>query len=154
MLNRNKDSLMPNTVLLDMKRITRYAAEPRPAGDSVKAAIGRAARTLGLTYRRAYSFWHAAEGTAVRAEEADKVRQAELRLMARERIQLGVRLEWIEARFNAREAGEHGAREAMADPQGGTGVHLAGEAPAAGGGVAGGEGVIPDPRQMALGRGW
>jgi hypothetical protein len=59
-------------VVAELRAIARRAAEPCDAGDSVKAAIGRAARRLGLSYRRARSFWYG-QGSP-RAAEADRLR--------------------------------------------------------------------------------
>lgn len=64
----------------EMQAIVRLAAEPRPAGDSTKGAIGRAARALKLTYRRAYAFWYLSERVRVTAEEADRLRAERERL--------------------------------------------------------------------------
>jgi hypothetical protein len=68
-------------VLREMQGITRLAAEPVPPGDNVKGAIGRAARALHLTYRRAYSLWYGAEKTLVREEEAARLRVERTRLL-------------------------------------------------------------------------
>jgi hypothetical protein len=70
----NQDKQMANSIPLEMQSITRRAAEPYVPGDSIKAQINRAARSLGLNYRRARTFWYAAT-EAVRAEEADALRQ-------------------------------------------------------------------------------
>lgn len=139
---------MANAALRDMQRITRFAAEPREPGDSVKAAIGRAAKRLNLSYRRCYDFWYASSGAAVRAAEADHLRAAELRLIAAERARLKTKLDWIEARLNAREGG---ANDQGVGAQGG--ASRAQDSPTAGtaGGVAGAEGLIHDPRQRAWG---
>lgn len=145
MLNLNRRVPMPNAAIADMQRIVRLAAEPRPAGDSVKAAIGRAARVLKIGHRRAYTFWHGYDA-AVRADEADRLRAEELRLLARRRIAIETELNWIEARLNAR-GEQHGQ---MAGAQAGS--HRPDPRPVfyerrkAPGDV----GVIPDERQPAL----
>lgn len=64
---------MANPAYLEMQMICREAAEPWFPGDSVKLGINRAARKLGIGYRRARSFWYGDE-VAVRADEADKLR--------------------------------------------------------------------------------
>jgi hypothetical protein len=57
-------------------RLVRIAAEPRPVGDSVRAAIGRACRHLGWRYNRTREIWY---GTARRIEshEMDRLRSLE-----------------------------------------------------------------------------
>jgi hypothetical protein len=77
-LDRNKNALNPNTAdmsdtLDEMQMIVRAAAEPWAPGDSVKAAITRAARRLGISYRRAYTLWYAAH-CALRETEAASLR--------------------------------------------------------------------------------
>ena len=51
----------------EFQGIVRAAAEPREAGDSVKAAIGRAARRLQLGYGRARGLWYGDGRVHVRA---------------------------------------------------------------------------------------
>lgn len=96
---------MPTTVE-DARAIVRDAAEPRPPADSVKAAIGRAARRLGLDWGRARSLWYADARVRLSAAEAERLRRAhaarqvarltELRadiaLLAQEQDAAGVRL--------------------------------------------------------------
>ena len=69
----NKEPKM--SIAVEMQSIVRMAAEPWLPGDAVKSGINRAARRLGIGYRRATSFWY---GTAhsVRADEADQLRAA------------------------------------------------------------------------------
>lgn len=50
-------------------------AEPRPVGDLVKAAIGRAARITGLTYTRAFDVWYG-KARRIDADEARRIEQA------------------------------------------------------------------------------
>lgn len=50
-------------------------AEPRPVGDLVKAAIGRAARITGLTYTRAFDVWYG-KARRIDADEAQRIEQA------------------------------------------------------------------------------
>ena len=50
-------------------------AEPRPVGDLVKAAIGRAARITGLTYTRAFDVWYG-KARRIDADEAGRIEQA------------------------------------------------------------------------------
>jgi hypothetical protein len=84
----------------EMQSITRNAAGPWQPGDSVKAAIGRAARTLGIGYRRARSFWYG-ESVAIRATEADRMRAAERALLAERERYLTHELTIIKARRDA-----------------------------------------------------
>jgi hypothetical protein len=105
---RDKESAMGDAILADMQRITRLAAEPRVSDDSAKAAINRAARRLGISFRRARSFWYASPDAAVRAAEADRLRAEEVRILASRRIRLEQELDWIEARIVARESRGNG----------------------------------------------
>jgi len=50
-------------------------AEPRPVGDLVKAAIGRAARITGLSYTRAFDVWYG-KARRIDAHEANRIEQA------------------------------------------------------------------------------
>jgi hypothetical protein len=93
----------------EMQSITRRAAEPWLPGDSVKAAIGRASRTLGIGYRCARSFWYG-ETVSVRAFEADQMRAAELALLSQRQERLRHELALITARLDA--ADEADARKA------------------------------------------
>lgn len=54
----------------------RQIAEPRPVGDSVKAAISRAAVRVGIPAERAKALWYG-EARLVRAEEMDAIRAAD-----------------------------------------------------------------------------
>ena len=58
----------------EMHALVREAAEPVPPGDSVKAAINRAARSLGISTARARSYWYRLV-KLVPAEEADALRK-------------------------------------------------------------------------------
>ena len=73
------------TLIAEMQRITRLAAEPRRDGDNIKRQIARAAWRLGISQRRARSFWYAESQAAVRAHEADKLRAALPRLLRERR---------------------------------------------------------------------
>lgn len=61
----------------------RQLAEPRPVGDRVKAAIGRAAKRAGLPVSRAENIWYG-EARSVRAEEMDAIRRADRAREAKE----------------------------------------------------------------------
>lgn len=64
------------TALVEAQTLVRLLAEPCPAGDSVKAQIGRASRRVGLGFNRVRSFWYADERCAVSADELDTLRRA------------------------------------------------------------------------------
>ena len=57
----------------EMRELVRRAAEPARAGESVKAAISRAARYLGLTYGRCKRYWYG-EIEVPPAHEVDSIR--------------------------------------------------------------------------------
>ncbi len=61
------------TTVSELQEILREAANPPRAGELVKAQINRAARVLGLTPRRAETFWYG-RPTRILAEEADRLR--------------------------------------------------------------------------------
>lgn len=54
--------------------LIHQVAEPRPAGDSVKAAVGRAARRLGMGITRARSIWYG-EARRIESSEMDTMRR-------------------------------------------------------------------------------
>jgi len=85
------DQNMPN-VTCEMQSIVRRAAMPWTPGMSVKEAIGRAARTLGINHRRATSFWYGSK-TQVLADEADTLRAWHRNWLAtqRERMESEIR---------------------------------------------------------------
>jgi hypothetical protein len=72
----------PYAVHREMQAIVRLAAEPRPAADSLVAALLRASRALGISYRRTVSFWYGyTERVRVSPEEAAKLRAERDRLL-------------------------------------------------------------------------
>ncbi len=110
----NRDNAgMADAIVIEMQGITRRAAEPLRPGDNVKATIARAARTLGIGYRRARSFWYG-EPVAVRAIEADRMRAADLRLLAARERRLELEIAAIRARLDAADQAEAGAAAGMA----------------------------------------
>jgi hypothetical protein len=60
----------------EARYLVRRAAEPCPAGDSVKAALRRAARRLQLNYSRARALWYGDERIKVSGDELEKLRRA------------------------------------------------------------------------------
>lgn len=98
----------------EASHLIRYAAEPRPVGDSVKAAITRAARRVGLGYERAKSLWYA-EARRVDASEMDRLRAVAAERAAKQEEaavhahrQLVERISAIEARLAAIDPGFYG----------------------------------------------
>lgn len=65
----------PEQLREEMRNLVRQAAEPARAGESVKAAIGRAARLLGLSHGRVKRYWYG-EILVLPAHEVDAVRNA------------------------------------------------------------------------------
>jgi hypothetical protein len=72
-------------ILRDLQRIVRLAGGQVGPDRNVKSAIARAAHQLGLSYRRARSLWYADQHIAVRAAEADRLRQGEARMLVERR---------------------------------------------------------------------
>ena len=54
--------------------LVRQCAEPRPAGDQVKAAILRASRRLGFPFNRTRDIWYG-HARRIDAEEMDRLRK-------------------------------------------------------------------------------
>jgi hypothetical protein len=73
MLDQDRSVMNQVATVTEMQAIVRFAAEPTRAGELVKAQINRAARILGLTPRRAETFWYGRPGRVL-AEEADAMR--------------------------------------------------------------------------------
>ena len=61
-------------IAIETARELRRLADPRPEGDRVKAAIGRAARHAKLSYWRAYDLWYGRG--SVKAAEFRAIQQA------------------------------------------------------------------------------
>jgi hypothetical protein len=57
----------------EAQTLVRRCAEPRPAGDQVKAAIRRASRRLGLPFTRTRDIWYG-DARRIDAEEMDRLR--------------------------------------------------------------------------------
>jgi hypothetical protein len=58
--------------------LVQQCAEPRPAGDQVKAAILRASRRLGFSFNRTKDLWYR-DASRIDAEEMDMLRHAAFR---------------------------------------------------------------------------
>jgi hypothetical protein len=54
--------------------LVRRCAEPRPAGDQVKAAVRRASQRLGIPFSRVRDIWYG-DARRIDADEMDKLRQ-------------------------------------------------------------------------------
>jgi len=62
------------SALVEAQALVRKVAEPVPAGDSVKAAIGRASRRLKWNFNRTKSLWYADERAKVSGDELTQLR--------------------------------------------------------------------------------
>ena len=118
-------------VAAEMQAIVRAAAQPAVAGESVKAAIGRAARRLRLGYGRTRSHWYGL-ARLVSAEEADRLRELRLTLaldrleqMERERASLRQWVETMSARIEDHRVGAGGTDGPRGEPRGAAGSALA-----------------------------
>src|SRR6267154_5611714 len=58
--------------------LVRRCAEPRPAGDQVKAAVRRASQRLGIPFSRVRDIWYG-DARRIDAPEMDRLRQAAFR---------------------------------------------------------------------------
>jgi hypothetical protein len=58
----------------EAQTLVRRCAEPRPAGDLVKAAIRRASRRLDLPFSRTRDIWYG-DARRIEAEEMDRLRR-------------------------------------------------------------------------------
>jgi hypothetical protein len=104
-----------DSLAAEMQAIVRLAAEPCRLGcDNTKSLIGRAADVLGLSYRRARTFWYGStEQVLVRDEEAARLRDERDRLLRlkeqrleRELHELRTLLHYAELRHAAALAGQ------------------------------------------------
>jgi len=58
----------------EAQALIRQCAEPRPAGDQVKAAVRRASRRLDLPFSRTRDIWYG-DARRIEAREMDRLRQ-------------------------------------------------------------------------------
>src|SRR5882757_7352070 len=58
----------------EAQNLVRRCAEPRPAGDQVKAAIRRASKRLDIPFSRTKDIWYG-DARRIDAEEMDRLRQ-------------------------------------------------------------------------------
>jgi transposase-like protein len=94
--NPSEGAVMSCTVPEEAQQIVRLAAEPAVPGESVKSAIGRAARALGLTYARARGLWYR-QARLISAEEADALRLARMQLNRQRAARIRAELAVLEA---------------------------------------------------------
>jgi hypothetical protein len=105
----NEDTMsrgLSDGLACEMQRIVRRAGEPWTPGDSVKAAISRAARRLGLSFRRTRSIWYADPRAAIRAYEADELRRREWALLLDRKHRLDAELAQLTARIDEAHASQ------------------------------------------------
>lgn len=95
----DKSVINAATIASEMQGIIRTAAEPWIAGDSIKAAIDRAARRTGLNFRRVRTLWYC-QTTAIAAVEADTLRAWHRNWLAKEHSRLTARLAELETTWN------------------------------------------------------
>ncbi len=85
-------------VAAEMRAIVMEAAWPSVPGESVGAAIQRAARRLHLGYSRVRAYWYS-QVRLVPAEEADRLRAVQVALMAERLARLDAEAALIRARL-------------------------------------------------------
>lgn len=113
----------------EMQSIVRSASEPVEPRETVGSQILRASRKLGISYRRARTYWYG-YAYAVRAHEADAMRRQQLRLLADRERRLSAELALIRATLDAQTSQDGarsvGARDAVGDrPAAGGETHAA-----------------------------
>jgi hypothetical protein len=75
MIGANKLPNSSYTSSIDEARtLVRRCAEPRPANDSIKAAIRRASQRLGIPFSRVRDIWYG-DARRIDADEMDMLRQ-------------------------------------------------------------------------------
>jgi hypothetical protein len=110
MANRDTSVANQDKLVAEMRAIVRRAGDPGTMNsESVKAMINRAARRLGLGYRRTRTFWYGSRCTVL-AIEADQMRAAELRLLAERQSHLRLELNHVTAQLDALERSRNGAK--------------------------------------------
>lgn len=58
----------------EARTLVRRCAEPRPAGDQVKASVRRASQRLGIPFSRVRDIWYG-DARRIDAEEMDRLRR-------------------------------------------------------------------------------
>jgi hypothetical protein len=77
MVAPNLGQCLPAVSITEAQSLVRRCAEPGPAGESVKAAIGRASRRLDLPYSRTRDIWYG-DARRIDAGEMDRLRREAL----------------------------------------------------------------------------
>jgi hypothetical protein len=98
--NRNAHVANYDALADEMSEIVREAMQPWGPGDSTKAALVRAHRALGISFRRARSFYYH-EPVALLAQEADRLRAWRRDYVAREVAAAEIRLTLLRERQQA-----------------------------------------------------
>jgi hypothetical protein len=125
--------------VLEAHEIVRLAAEPWQVGDGVKEGITRAARSLGIGYRRARTFWYC-QPCAVLSVEMDRMRLRKRELLFERMRRLDAERDYVAAKIAALEETRadlvaHVARGAL-DTKGAAGAEPCGTHPAPAGAPA------------------
>jgi hypothetical protein len=99
-MSHRRDRTMPNaaTIANEMQTIVRRAAEPWAPGDSIKAALDRAARRTGIGFRRVRTLWYR-QTEAISAVEADTLREWHRNWIATQRERLTAELQRLETEW-------------------------------------------------------
>lgn len=71
--SQRSDKSSKGSEIDEARNLVKRCAEPTPAGDSVKAAISRAAYRLGFSYSRTRNLWYG-EARRIDAREMDALR--------------------------------------------------------------------------------
>lgn len=105
-MSKKSKVIVVSAIAAETAKALRHLAEPRPVGDRVKAAIGRAARKAGLPYWRAFDLWYA-KAHRIDAVELEKIRAAQRETAkggARELYDLAKQIEALAQRLSAVDA--------------------------------------------------
>ena len=74
LFNRVTPKTSPPSSIDEAEDLVRRCAEPRPAGDKVKAAVIRASRRLGFSFSRTKDIWYR-NARRINATEMDQLRR-------------------------------------------------------------------------------
>jgi hypothetical protein len=67
------ENQVPGSEFEEARNLVRNCAEPRPVGDSSKAAVNRAAKRLGFSVSRTKDIWYG-HAARINAKEMDRLR--------------------------------------------------------------------------------
>lgn len=142
--NRTAREVPPVSASAEAASLVRQIAEPWQVGDTVKAAINRVARRVGLKPSRVEDIWRR-EARVIRAEEMDAIRAAADRQALEgaqgEYQRLSERIAALEALLAVQDADIRGSAADERSPQAGA-AHRA----------LGGRDVAREPPRGGLGR--